>query len=248
MDTVLDLLTDIAVDLFVISEGQTLSDDDATILFRALNKVVDSANAERLMHFGILKKSYALTANKGQYTIGLTDPASADFSETRPNLFQTASIVLSGIIRHPLDIKTSVQWAAISEPGKIANLPKNFYCDYNWPVATLYFDPVPVCSMATALEAFVWNPLPQFGANTDPVNLPPAYAEWLEYATCLRAAPKFLKPPNDAVMQLFAAADARVKRFNAQQLAGMMGESTTGNIPQSPAPSVNPVAPVPPQQ
>ena len=251
-DTVLDLLTDSAIDLNAISQGQLLSNEDAQTLLRALNKAIDSANAERLIHYGIAKETYPLTANKGSYTIGkvpVTVPptAPADIDEDRPILIQTSSIVINGI-RHPLNPKTAVQFAAIREPGKIAELPEDLYCDYNWPVATLNLNPVPKCTNPTSIEAYVWLALPKFVALTDPVNLPPAYSEWLELIVAVRAAPKFLKQPSPVLLDSLARADARVRSFNQQQLAGMLGESVTGTIPQSPAPAVNPLMSQPPAQ
>ena len=250
-DTVLDLLTDSAIDLNAISQGQDLRSEDATTLLRALNKIVDSVNAERLAHYGIVKKTYPLTANKGTYTIGkptVTTPPGpvSDFDETRPILLQTAAIVIGGI-RHDLSLKTAVQFAAIREPGKVAELPEDLYCDYNWPVATFNLNPVPKCTGATAIEAYVWLALPTFVALTDPVDLPPAYSEWLELLLAVRAAPKFLKMPSQVLLDSLARADARVRAFNQQQLAGMLGAAATGSIPQAPAPSVNPLTQSPNQ-
>ena len=250
-DTVLDLITDALVDLTAIQQGDTLAPEDADIGFRRLRFVIDRGNVDRLLLHSITEQNFPLSANKYQYTIGTAVPQ-ADFDQPRPTLIQTGQIIVAGL-SHPLDLNTSVQWAAIREKSNVAILPTVLYCDYRWPVANLKLNPIPLCAIPTSLYLFFWEPLPQFENLTDVINLPPAYRSWLKNSLSLELALPFMKTPSDLLVQYAINAKADVRAFNAMQLAGMVSEATTGNIPQAPAPSVNPLnqappPPPPPQQ
>lgn len=238
-DTVRDLCTDALVDLTAIQQGDTLAPEDADVAFRALNFLIDRANADRLLLHSVQNKSWRLTAHKGRYTIGKSS-APSDIAEPRPVLIQTAAIIIGGI-RHDLDLNTSVQWAAIREKTNEAILPTALYCDYRWPVAALNFNPVPLCSDPTYLEMFYWEPLPKFESLDDEVDLPPAYRDFLRSSLALKLSLPFMKQPSQLLVEYALNSKADVRAFNLMQLAGMVGESTTGNIPQAPAPSVNPL-------
>ena len=238
-DTVLDLVTDALVDLTAIQQGDSLSAEDADVGFRRLRFLIDRANTDRLLLHAITEQNFPLTSGKYQYAIGT---GAADFSQPRPTLIQTASIILGGIA-HPLELATSTKWGAIREKGNSAILPTILYCDYRWPVATLSMNPAPNCVTGTALYLFFWEPLPQFQALTDVVNLPPAYRTWLKYSLALELALPFMKTPSDLLVQYAINAKADVRAFNAMQLNGMMDEATTGAIPQVPVPQ----SPQPPQ-
>ena len=256
-DTVLNLCTDALVDLTAIQQGDTLAAEDADIAFRKLGFIIDRGNADRLLMHALTNGIYPLSANKGAYTIGTAIPIS-DINVPRPVLIQTGAIILGGDlqgvggIRHDLELSTSVQWAAIRERSNSAILPTKLYCDYRWPVANLNFNPIPLCVLATWLELFSWEPVPQFAALTDTVDLPPAYRSYLEYNLALALALPYMKQPSQLLMEYAVNAKADVRAFNAMQLAGMFSEATTGNIPMAPAPSVNPMnqqqaPPQPPQ-
>lgn len=238
-DTVLDLITDALVELNAIQQGDTLSAEDADVGLRSLNSLIDRTNADRLCLNAIKHETKALTAHKGDYTIGRSASA-VDFAEDRPILIQTASILFAGLT-HNLDLNTAIQWAAIREKTNEAILPTALYCDYRWPVATLNFNPIPLCNAATYLDFYFWEPLARFGGLTEAVALPPAYRDFLKYNLALRLALPFQKQPSQLLVQYAVNAKADVRAFNAQQLAGMVGESTTGQIPQAPIPAMSPL-------
>lgn len=233
-DTVLDLIVDSLVALTAIQQGDEMSDEDANVGFRALNFIIDRANADRLLLNAIADKTYPMRAHLGVYTIGRS--TLADFNEPRPVEIQSASIMLLGL-RHELKLNTSSEWAALREKSNEAQVPTDLYCDYRWPVARLQFNPIPLCVDSTVLEMFFWAPLPKFTSLSDVVDLPPAYYNFLKFALALELALPFMKQPSQLLLEFALNSKADVRAFNAQQMGIPLA---TGTAPQVTTPAQAP--------
>jgi hypothetical protein len=70
------------------------------------------------------------------------------------------------------------------------------FCDYDFPLANLFFWGYPTASCD--IELWTWRPLPQYFSVNDSVILPPGYADMLTYNLAVRLADQFgtVAPPN----------------------------------------------------
>ena len=89
--TVADLVADALTVIQEINPGQTPSTEDYESGMATLNMLLDLWSVERLHTFAVKRVRFTLVPDQQDYTIG---PSGADFTNERPVLIQTASIVL----------------------------------------------------------------------------------------------------------------------------------------------------------
>ena len=231
--TVLDVLTRTAQKLNIIYPGQTLSADDSDLLLFHLNGMHDDWNADRLCLYKVTTKTRNLAANKYAYEIGV---GAADFGEVRPLLIQSAAVVIGGL-EHDIKVWNSNLWAGANS----RQLPDGVYCDYDWPIANLQFDPPPSCASSTQLRTMEWQPLPSYSAVTDAYSMPAGYLMTTVTNLAVRSAADFQKQLDQVTAQFAADAKARLRAQSAIQLQGTMAPQDTGQVPVSqPVPALQP--------
>ncbi len=246
MATVNDEINRVMVLIGSLAPGESVSPDEATDVFNTLNEMLDEWNTERLNIPSVDISLFNLAANQQTYEIG---PGGADFNVARPSLIQTASIVLNSL-RHPLDLITSQQWAALRERALTGILPQKLYYDAEFPIAHLNFWPRP--SGTPQVELTTWDILEQFVALTDTFSFPPGYAKAIRYNLAVNIAPEFGRTlpadgPN-SIPAIAIASKAAIRQLNAQPLMGQVSEATRGDIPEEGIPQAEPVGPGAPGQ
>ena len=175
--------------------GRTASPDQLADALLALNGLIDYLNANEGAIFTIQPLLFTLSPSKISYTIGI-DPAGiqvADFAATRPTRIEQAKLVLTSSptwVYLPLHLATDAEWAAITVRQVPVTIPKVMYCDYNWPIANLFFFGYP--TQANKLELWVWQNLPTFATVTSPYTAPPAYTAALTYLLASRLQDMFV--------------------------------------------------------
>lgn len=215
MSTALDLITDALKNLGVISGTETPSADEASDGLTALNRMLDSWNAEHLMIYQVQSAIYSLNPGQMIYQIG---PSATDFVTTRPQRITNANIILNNVsppTRTPLDIIDSDQWAAIRQQVIYSSIPQVLYNDNAYPNANLYLWGQPSANLQ--LELYTWNQLTQVVNLTDDVTLPPGYEEAVLYNLAVRMAPQMgdrAVTAMQAITPLANDAKARVKSMN----------------------------------
>ncbi len=90
--TAQNIIEDAMTAMQEISRGQTLAPEDLTQGLAQLNALLDSWSTNRLNLFTVKRVQYQLVPLQQDYTIG---PTGADFTDDRPVLIQTATIVLA---------------------------------------------------------------------------------------------------------------------------------------------------------
>jgi hypothetical protein len=159
-----------------------------------LNRLVGSLNCDRLNIYTIQAYTFPLDPPKKTYTIGIPDASSlpADFDAPRPIAIESANILVSPSLRHPLRLFTDLQWATI-QLQDIPNIwPDALYNDRAYPLSTLYFWGQPAAGCQ--LELYNWFAIPTFQTINDAVLLPPGYEDALVLNLAVRLAPHFQVP------------------------------------------------------
>jgi hypothetical protein len=244
MSTFLDLATDAATEIGSLGVGEVLSPDDAFLIMREFNRMAQEWSTERTDIFTVGSNIYALSASKSAYQIG---PGAADFPTfPRPVLIQTAASIVPGTTaRMPIDLFSSVEFAAIRERGLTGVFPDKLYCDYAMPFATLNFHPVP--SGTIQVELFAFSVLQQIVNLTDVLNFPPGYENALKFNLAVKICSSFGMPLNPMTVQQATTGKAAIQKINAQLYAGALGTSGVLPLPSEGGPT--PAVPAtPPQQ
>lgn len=154
--------------------------------------MIDQAQVKRPMIFTISITDYVLGTGES-YTLG---PSGTLVSTTglsvRPVKIERARLILSttGTPVHLTVFEGSFRefsdLAVQLIPGA---LPKFLYCDYNFPLATVYL--VPQDQGGDTLELYTWSPIPQLVTVNDVIALPPGYQDWFVNNLAVRLASVF---------------------------------------------------------
>ena len=202
--------------------GRTASPDQLADALGSLNALTDYLNSQREVPYTISPATYTLSPPKQMYTIG-QDPNGvlvADFNAPRPTHIEQARLVLTSsptYVYLPLRLVTDKEWATISVPNIPVTIPKVLFCDYNWPLAGLWFWGYP--TQANKVELWTWQGLPQFATTSTTVTLPPAYIDALTYLLAARLQDQFAGnlqvPPNPNLEMQGRRMLGRIKALNA---------------------------------
>ncbi|MCL5743006.1 MAG: hypothetical protein M1541_03620, partial [Acidobacteria bacterium] len=199
-----------------------------------LNSMVDGWKAERLMVWGIARSPFDIQASKQTYTIGRSG---ADFTLERPERIEQAGFIFTNVnppLEVPLRILTPQEWAAVSPKTLTSTICSLLYYEPLVPNGNVILWPVPTTAWQICL--YTWQTLDTFATVSDPLIIPPAYQEALEYNLAVRFAENFptRQKMSASAMQRAARALAKIKSINAPVLqmqveAGSRGLAAHGH-------------------
>lgn len=88
--TAQDIITEALIAVGTLGRGQTPSTEDLQHGLDVLNALLDSWSTDRLSLHTVKKTQFALAAGQQDYSIG---PSGADFTNERPVLIQSATVI-----------------------------------------------------------------------------------------------------------------------------------------------------------
>jgi hypothetical protein len=202
-------------DIGGLRAGQHTSPDILADGLAQLNDMLDQWQLDRLMIYAILANQYPLVAGVQTITIG---PVGAAITAPRPNQIENANIILNTVnpvVRVPVDIINSDQWADIRVQSLPFAIPQKLYYDkgFNQPngFGTLNLWPGPGASYL--LELFTWQQLQQFADLTTNYTFPPGYSNCIRKNLAVAVAPMMKLNSKDAnpLLQIVVAQAAESK-------------------------------------
>jgi hypothetical protein len=207
----------------LLGAGQSYSVDDEPEGLNALNGMLNTWKAQRLTVFAILRTLFTMIPGKGSeanpYIIGLdTGTGSSgipDIVIERPEKIEYASYVLqtNPTVEVPLEIVNDQQWQAVAPKDLTGPIPSLLYYRPTVPNGRLILWVVP--TEANQLALYTWQTVNEFATVTDPVILPPAYREAIEYNLALRLATRYPEAQmNQAAVDLARSSFAWLKSIN----------------------------------
>lgn len=157
-----------------------------------LNMMLDAWSIDNLMLMGAIMESFALTAGKGAYTIGI----GGDFNTAVPSAISDAFIRDGANQDTPLDIITQDAYNAIADKNASQGRPERLYYDkgptqQTAPLGLLWFYPVPDTSYTLFMGQ--QKALTELTTVNDTVSFQTAYYEALLYNLALRLYRSFFK-------------------------------------------------------
>ena len=162
-----------------------------------LNRLISSLNCDRLFIYSIDDQQFPLVAMQAAYLMGQpADPTViVDFPSPRPQLIESADIVVGNAMRYRLALVDSLAWEKMARyPWAAGTIPWVLYNDRASPVSTLTFYPPP--DVNQTVELFVWHQVPYFQTTDDVLFDPMQYADALVLNLAVRLISQFPLAPN----------------------------------------------------
>lgn len=191
-----------------IASGETPSSEELQDSLEALNLMLDSWSAERLIVYENTTEGFSLVSGQASYTIG----SGGDFDTTRPTRILGAYIRDSSDIDHPVDVFSAKEYREISSKTTQSR-PTELYYKPSYPKGTIYLYPVPETVETLYLESL--KPLTEFSSLTTDVNLPGPYKRALKWNLAVELAPEFEATVSDVVAVRAQESKGVIKRLNA---------------------------------
>lgn len=214
---------------------------------RVCNRMVAKWSIQRLMLYYIATRTFILTANLQDYTLGPSASGAGSYVGPRPDLIESCyAIPVASGMHYQMSVLDRPKWGAIADIGATTSafgVPQSIYPEYLYPNMAFHVWPIPANGCSITLGT--WEQLQQFATIFDTLTFPPGYEEAIVLNLALELAPYYDMPPNSMMVQLAADALLKVQGINAQSLGGALSAAQLLNSPSldSPIPGQSQVQP-----
>ncbi len=192
-------------DIGVLYTGQSSNSDQQTECLQALQMMLRTWSAQRLMVFYIEEgEQFTLVAGTTSYTIG----SGGDFDTVRPTKILGA-YVTSGI-DYPLEIVDRNRYREIGVKS-LGDVPAWLWYNPANPLGDIYLYP----AGAGTLNLDSQKPLAEPAAIGTSLLLAPEYDEAIEFNLALRLAPKYNKAITQEIKDMASASRTEIEALNA---------------------------------
>lgn len=213
--TALDLITGALRKIGQYAPGETLSAADANDALDSVNGLLDLWSNQHLAVYNNIETVQNLTAGKSTYTLGL----GGDFNIERPlRIAKMYSRITTGngSVDFPCQQATLEKYADLGLKSQPGPWPKVAYYDTGYPLASLYFWPVPQQNV----EFHIWTDQVFTSLNlTTLVNMPRGYFLGFQFAVAEILCPEYGIPVPPDVRRLAKEFKAVIKAMNASPQA-----------------------------
>lgn len=229
--TVLDYISAAMRKIGAIGQGETPTAEEGVNGMQALNAMIDSWSAQRLMIPHVARRVFSLT-NASSYTIG---PIGADFAAPRPVAIERAGILTTNNgalpIEYPIDVLDFRQWADVDlktlRTGAGADAIEAIYYDNTYPKGTIYPWPINTVAAGAQIVLYSWEPiLTAFTAIATAIDMPPGYQEAIIYNLAARIADEYGQPVSQAVATLAQVSFDKLRMSNVPRIRLNYGGKT----------------------
>jgi len=175
--------------------GQGANDSELNEGLYVGNAILDAWRTNRRTAYSTPRLAVPLSSGVQQYTIG----PGATINIPWPPWLELASIILNGI-EIPIEVyHDAEQWQRVQLKSLGNTIPSTIYYDRAFPVGNLFLWPIPYSGLSLVL--YPWQQLAEFGALTDPLNLPPAFRQALLYSIAEELIPRLGFPERADVVR-----------------------------------------------
>lgn len=236
--TALDIIKDAMKEIGVLAIDETPTASEATDGLRALNGMLDSWSARKLLSLAGIQGSFNLTANKASYTIGV----GGDYSTSVPLDISDAFIRdLNGVDTN-IEIVTMELYNSYGDKSTSSARPTTIVFDAGLtqqasPKATLYVYPIPDASTTYTLFITQQKMMTEFPLISTVVTFPPAYFRALKFNLALEIYGAYFSesktPVPQRLVRLAMESMRIIETINAKRIPASMdvpGRPSSFNI------------------
>lgn len=211
--TAIDLIKGSIRILGVLGNDVVLTAREARYPFEALQQLLQSWSNDSQTIYKIESEEFALVANQDSYTFG----NGGDFDSDRPIKILAAKVRTgSGATATDLDLPIMEynDYAEVKTKAETGT-PQYVYCDYAYPLANVYFYPVPTSTPTILIMSEKPHSIP--ASLNDELNFPPGFLQALKYNLAVTIAPEYHVIPSEAVMKGAQDSLMLIRRTNRRQ-------------------------------
>lgn len=130
------------------------------------------------------------------------------------------------MIRIPVSLLTSKEWAAIEDPTLTSSeMVTKAYVDGDYPNQGIHFHPIP--GAAIQVEIRYWGALTQFDSPSEQLSAPSGFYDALVYELATQLSLIYKGQPRPEIEALAANAKKSMQELNAQILSGSFNNERT---------------------
>lgn len=169
----------------VIAAGETPSASEIQDGLDALQGMLDSWSTNDLLPVSETEETFSLVADQSEYTMG----SGGDFDTSRPTDIIGINFVDSNDTELPLNKLTLEQWRNIGLRTFKSTIPTDFYFRTGWPLAKLFFYPVP--SEVKNIKIFSRKPFLTIANSSTEIDLPGWFNDAIIYNLAVELADEY---------------------------------------------------------
>lgn len=213
MATVLaDLINPALSEIGVRSAGETLPADIGADALAALNRMMDAWATERLTIPNIVRTTWTISANDGDYTVG----TGANINIARPVFVDHVNFIETSAnpdVELPLQKLTEAGYAGIVSKAQTSVYPLAWYYNPTVATGTLILWPTPTSS---TLQGAIYVPtaVAQFASLAATITLPNGYQRAIVKNLAVDLAPSFSRQVDPELKAQARESKADIKRAN----------------------------------
>lgn len=213
-----------------IDPGETPTAAESQDALTALNAMIDTWQAERLMIFTVNRVLLgSLTVGQQAYTLG----PGGYFDMPRPAQIERYGIISLTNPSQPLELPlnddgqnlTTDEWANIPVKNVQTSLPLYVWDDEGYPLRTLNFWCIPNANVQVTI--YPWQLLNSFPDPTTDESFPPGYEECIVYNLAMRLTMEFGGNVPPLLPSMATTAKAIVKSKNIPDMVMGMDPAVT---------------------
>ena len=186
--------------------GETLESDLANDGLMSLNSLMDSWSIDNLTAYGTDNKTYNLSSNVQDYTIG----TGGAFNGVRPERIESAIVSVAGS-DYALTILNDEDWNSIIYKNVGGTFPQYLRYNNNTPLGTISLFPKPNGGTITLTY---YQALQQFANLTDLLVLPEGYERALASNLAMEIAPEAGVSVSQELAMMARQSKANIMRIN----------------------------------
>lgn len=191
-----------------VESGDALAESAFQDGLTALNMLIESWQAEKLVVYAYVDTSFAMVAADASYTVG----PSGNFALTpRPVKLENV-FVRANDVDYQVELVTSEQWYAISDKTVDTDVPSKAYYEPTLTTGTLQVWPVP--NSTHSLHIITWTAISTLALLSTALALPQGYERALSYNLAVDLAPELGVEPSLTVVTMARDSKATIMRAN----------------------------------
>lgn len=232
MPSALEIITKSLKIAGVLGESETPSSGQADDGLVSLNDLIDSWANDETYIFTIENETFPLVNGTHSYTIGV----GGDFNTVRPVIIDSVVVNLNGI-SYPVTEINSQDYATIAYKDNQTGIPEYYYCDFNFPLATIYLYGAPASDLTISIGKT--KQLTTFANLTTQYTFPPGYNRLFNYGLAMEICPEYGMKMSNEALAIANEAKANIRNRNLEvpvmktevgHLTGIYGFSNQGGV------------------
>jgi len=197
--------------------GSALAQQNTDGLVYLIN-MIDNWNGDPKMAISSTRTSFNLSSGVASYTIG----SGQTINVARPSKILAASCTQASGLTMPVRVfQDSLEYSSIVDASGSSHMIRYLWYDRGNTTGNVYIAPSPLGSygsIAITYPTLITN----FSDTTTPVEIPPAYIEWMRFGLAVELAGSYDMPVPESVASAYQRSMGVIQALNSELLGPTM--------------------------